>query len=39
MWYAIVGHDRKGSLQARLEAHPQNLTRHDSKRYSARHSL
>ena len=36
MWYAIVGHDRKGSLQARLEAHPQHLARLEALRDAGR---
>ena len=27
MWYAIIGNDSKGSLQARLAARPQHLAR------------
>lgn len=36
MWYAIIGNDRKDSLDARLAARPQHLARLDALRDAGR---
>ena len=36
MWYAIIGNDSKGSLQARLAARPQHLARLEALRDAGR---
>jgi uncharacterized protein len=36
MWYAIIGNDRKGSLEARLAARPQHLARLEALRDAGR---
>jgi uncharacterized protein len=36
MWYAIVGQDRKNSLEARLAARPQHLARLEALRDAGR---
>jgi uncharacterized protein len=36
MWYMIFGHDRPGSLQARLAARPQHLQRLEALREQGR---
>jgi uncharacterized protein YciI len=36
MWYAIIGTDRKGSLEARLAARPQHVARLEALRDAGR---
>lgn len=36
MWYAIIGQDRKNSLEARLAARPQHLARLEALRDAGR---
>jgi uncharacterized protein YciI len=36
MWYAIIGNDRKDSLQARLEARPAHVARLEALRDAGR---